>query len=362
MRCCTNAIPAQGSLCLLCCGKQARAPLLHAVGRTQPCCSGFLPAGVGEQTLVFEVWDAAARGGRGASLGCGRLAVPVRSLQHREEHAAELSWEAPAAATPAGGSRGSIQAKAEQPGDQDAEQQRERQQAQQEGQQQPQQQGSVRLQLSYMLQKQWSFAKSGAGPAVPDSWGADASTAGASGARQTLRCWGLVAGQARLQRVATACGSCITSRCCTLGPSSCRTHPALFLLVCRPAGPVAGLPPRQLGGGARIWPAEGRQRRRGGWGVIRRRRCGAVRCCASHRLQAECAELLLSAGLVCHLHQRSPELLIDLACVTPSPNQLLPLCRRLHSLPHPPQDWRRGPGGRRQRGTRELLLALVVGC
>lgn len=153
-----------------------RSTLLRAVWRTQPCCSGSVPAGIGEQTLVFEVWDAAARGGRGTSLGCGRLAVPVRSLQHREEHAAELSWEAPATATPAGGSGGSVQAKAEQPEDQGAPQQS---QQQQEGQQQPQQQGSVRLQLSYMLQKQWSFAKSGAGAAVPDSWGADASTAGA---------------------------------------------------------------------------------------------------------------------------------------------------------------------------------------
>jgi hypothetical protein len=134
--------------------------------------------GVGEQTLVFEVWDAAARGGRGSSLGCGRLAVPVRLLQHREEHTAELSWEAPAAAAPAGGEGGGAPA-AEQPGAQQAGQDAAQQNAAQQGtaQQGSKQQGSVRLQLSYMLQKQWSFSKSGAGPAVPDSWAAD-STAG----------------------------------------------------------------------------------------------------------------------------------------------------------------------------------------
>lgn len=123
---------------------------------------------------MFEVWDAAARGGRGTSLGSGRLTVPVRSLQHREEHTAELSWEAPAAAAPAGGSQGSGSVSPEEEA-QGGQPSPPRQQA---AQQQQMQQAGVRLQLSYMLQKQWSFAKSGAGPAVPDSWGADASTAG----------------------------------------------------------------------------------------------------------------------------------------------------------------------------------------
>lgn len=121
-------------------------------------------AGAAEQTLVFEIWDAAARGGHGASLGSGRLAVPVRSLQHREEHAAEVSWDAPAAAATAGsGSSSQLEQAGKEAG------------AQQAG---AEQQGQVRLQLSYMLQKQWSFSKSGAGPAVPESWSADASTAG----------------------------------------------------------------------------------------------------------------------------------------------------------------------------------------
>jgi hypothetical protein len=99
-------------------------------------------------------------------------------LQHREEHTAELSWEAPAAAAPAGGEGGGAPA-AEQPGAQQAGQDAAQQNAAQQGtaQQGSKQQGSVRLQLSYMLQKQWSFSKSGAGPAVPDSWAAD-STAG----------------------------------------------------------------------------------------------------------------------------------------------------------------------------------------
>lgn len=131
-------------------------------------------AGSGEQTLVLEVWDAAARGGRGASLGNGRLTVPVRSLQHREEHTAELSWDAPAAPAPAGGSQGSGSVGPEE----EAQRGQQSPAGQQPGQQQQAQQAGVRLQLSYMLQKQWSFAKSGAGPAVPDSWGADASTAG----------------------------------------------------------------------------------------------------------------------------------------------------------------------------------------
>lgn len=170
------------------------------------CGSASLPAGAGEQTLVFEVWDAAARGGRGASLGCGRLAVPVRSLQHREEHTAELSWEAPAApADTAGGSgsgaeEGSSPAKA-----------------------QEQQQGGVRLQLSYMLQKQWSFAKSGAGPAVPDSWGADASTAGAGPLGGAAAGW--VAGRCRNRQHFT----CYSNSNCGHLPLPCAGQRALSL-------------------------------------------------------------------------------------------------------------------------------------
>ncbi len=94
-------------------------------------------AGIAEHMLTFDVCDAAASGGRGASLGTGRLAVPTRSLQHREEHAAEVSWEAE-------GSSGA----------------------------------AVKLQLSYMLQHQWSFAKSpGLAPGI-QGWSVDPSTAG----------------------------------------------------------------------------------------------------------------------------------------------------------------------------------------
>ena len=95
------------------------------------------PAGAAEQALVFDVCDAAASGGRGASLGTGRLAVPVLSLQHRQEQAAEVSWEASGTAGAA-----------------------------------------VRLQLTYMLHNQWSFAKNGAAAPGPQGWSADVSTAG----------------------------------------------------------------------------------------------------------------------------------------------------------------------------------------
>jgi hypothetical protein len=103
---------------------QSDAPSPHAL------------AGVREQGLVLEVHDAAANGGRGATLGTARLAVPVASLQHREEHAAEVSWEA------------------------------------------GQQQG--KLQLSYMLQHQWTFAKASATQPQQDwsTTNADSSTAG----------------------------------------------------------------------------------------------------------------------------------------------------------------------------------------
>jgi hypothetical protein len=91
------------------------------------------PATGGEQALVFEVWDASASAGRGASLGSGRLAVPLKPLRHREEHAAEVSW-----ALPAG--------------------------------------GAMQLQLSYMLQKQWSFET--AGMPQQEGWSAELSTSG----------------------------------------------------------------------------------------------------------------------------------------------------------------------------------------
>ena len=92
---------------------------------------------------MFSVWDCAACGGRGACLGSGRLAVPVPTLVHREEHAAEVGWEEPRAG---------------------------------------------RLQLSYMLQKQWRpelvvgggiDGISGAMEAAAQDWSSGASTAGA---------------------------------------------------------------------------------------------------------------------------------------------------------------------------------------
>ena len=43
--------------------------------------------------MLFEVWDAAAGGGRGALLASGRLRVPVRTLKHREEQAVSLALE-----------------------------------------------------------------------------------------------------------------------------------------------------------------------------------------------------------------------------------------------------------------------------
>jgi hypothetical protein len=91
------------------------------------------PAGAGDQALAFEVWDASASAGRGASLGFGRLAVPLKSLRHREEQAAEVSWAPP-------------------PG------------------------GTMQLQLSYMLQKQWSFET--AGMPQQEGWSAELSTSG----------------------------------------------------------------------------------------------------------------------------------------------------------------------------------------
>lgn len=103
-----------------------------------------------EQVLVFEVWDAAAAGGRGACLGTGVLAVPVRSLQHRDERAAEVACQpAPAAGGPAAA-----------------------------GQDRQQQQPGVRLQVAYALQRQWSFAKSAGSPPGPEPLSADLSTAG----------------------------------------------------------------------------------------------------------------------------------------------------------------------------------------
>lgn len=86
---------------------------------------------------MFEVWDAAASGGRGASLGSARLVVPVRSLQHREEHSAELAWEGP------GGSGAAVQ-----------------------------------LQLGYMLQEQWHFSKLNVPPPGKDGSNGDLFTAG----------------------------------------------------------------------------------------------------------------------------------------------------------------------------------------
>ena len=70
-----------------------------------------------EQTVEFELWDAAASGGRGRLLASGSLAVPLKALKHREEQPAELQL------TPA-------------------------------------QQGGPQagLQASYMLQKQWTYS------------------------------------------------------------------------------------------------------------------------------------------------------------------------------------------------------------
>ncbi|KAL4858517.1 Vacuolar protein sorting-associated protein 13C [Chlorella vulgaris] len=87
--------------------------------------------GRGEQVLVCEIWDAAARGGRGASLGRGTLSVP-----HRQQQDAELTWQA-------GGRAGEV---------------------------------SVQLQLSYMLQVQWPATKLAA--SVDKEGAADLSTAG----------------------------------------------------------------------------------------------------------------------------------------------------------------------------------------
>ncbi|KAL4447306.1 hypothetical protein ABPG77_007339, partial [Micractinium sp. CCAP 211/92] len=113
---------------------------------------------VGEATLVFEVWDAAAAGGRGASLGSGRLALPIRSLQHREQHSAELTWQLPGSqADSSAGAGGSSGAAGSSP-----------QQAQRE----------LQLQVAYMLQRQWSFAKAGGGLSGQDAWDAEASSAG----------------------------------------------------------------------------------------------------------------------------------------------------------------------------------------
>ncbi|KAL4443584.1 hypothetical protein ABPG75_011321 [Micractinium tetrahymenae] len=117
-----------------------------------------------EATLVFEVWDAAAAGGRGASLGSGRLTLPVRSLRHRQEHSAELKWELPGSQT--GSSAGDSSASGSGEGDSSS------------GQQQQQGSREVQLQVAYMLQKQWSFAKAGGGQSGQDAWAAEASTAG----------------------------------------------------------------------------------------------------------------------------------------------------------------------------------------
>ena len=118
---------------------------------------------------MFEVWDAAAAGGRGASMGSGRLALPLRSLQHREQHSAELTWQLPGSqadsSAGAGGSSG-------EPGS-----------GQQEGQRE------MRLQVAYMLQKQWRFGKASGGQL--DSWDAQASTAGGACGRGCVLLSGL---------------------------------------------------------------------------------------------------------------------------------------------------------------------------
>ncbi len=107
---------------------------------------------------MFEVWDAAAAGGRGASLGSGRLALPIRSLQHREQHSAELTWQLPGSqADSSAGAGGSSGAAGSSP-----------QQAQRE----------LQLQVAYVLQRQWSFAKAGGGLSGQDAWDAEASSAG----------------------------------------------------------------------------------------------------------------------------------------------------------------------------------------
>lgn len=139
--------------CLFCC---LHASLYHwhasAPVPTSPVAAAVAPV----QTLVFEVWDAAAAGGRGACLGTGRLLVPVRTLQHREEHSAEVACEA---AAPAGSSGGSPAQSGQAQGRQGASQ-------------------GAQLQLSYMLQKQWSFSKAAPSAPGPGAWAGDVSTAG----------------------------------------------------------------------------------------------------------------------------------------------------------------------------------------
>jgi hypothetical protein len=126
---------------------------------------------------VCEVWDAAARGGRGASLGRGTLSVPVRSLQHRQQQDAELTWQA-------GGRAGEV---------------------------------SVQLQLSYMLQVQWPATKLAA--SVDKEGTADLSTAGGlllvSSCRERLLCDLALSAESRLL-VFHSHGQYVNRFCCCL--------------------------------------------------------------------------------------------------------------------------------------------------
>ena len=49
-----------------------------------------LPLTADAQSLGVEVWDAAANGGRGSLVASGSIAVPVKDLLNREEHAADV--------------------------------------------------------------------------------------------------------------------------------------------------------------------------------------------------------------------------------------------------------------------------------
>lgn len=91
-----------------------------------------LPLSADAQSLGVEVWDAAANGGRGSLVASGAVAVPVKDLLNREEHAADLELKSSSG------------------------------------------QAAVQLHATYMLQNQWAELLATPG----DSWSAEQSTSG----------------------------------------------------------------------------------------------------------------------------------------------------------------------------------------